>query len=62
MARGEWTLNHTDACRDDLQKLLLLGVSRERLVETFGFSGLPRLEKMLAERRPKLIEGDVADG
>lgn len=62
---GEVTVNHTDAAVDDLKRLLLLGVPREKLVETFGFSGLSRFEKMLAEREgralpaPKVIEGEV---
>jgi hypothetical protein len=56
---GELTLNHTDAALQDLRRLLELGVPREKLVETFGFSGLSRYEKMLAEkeaRAPRVIE------
>jgi hypothetical protein len=59
---GELTVNHTDAALNDLRALLALQVPREKLVEIFGFSGLSRYEKMLAEsdaRAPKLIEGEV---
>ena len=53
---GEVTVNHTDAAVRDLRALLELGVAREKLIEIFGFSGLSRYEKMLAERAPKVIE------
>jgi len=56
---GELTVNHTDQALNDLRALLELGVSREKLIEVFGFSGLSRYEKMLAEQGPKLIEGEV---
>lgn len=56
---GEVTVNHTDAALEQLRVLLGLGVPREKLVETFGFSGLERYEKMLAARAPKEIEGEV---
>jgi hypothetical protein len=59
---GELTVNHTDQALSDLRALLELGVAREKLIEVFGFSGLSRYEKMLAEadaRTPKLIEGEV---
>jgi phage terminase small subunit len=59
---GEVQHNHTDQALDDLRALLALQVPREKLVEVFGFSGLSRYEKMLAEqdaRAPKLIEGEV---
>jgi phage terminase small subunit len=59
---GEITHNHTDSAIEDLRRLLDLGVPREKLIETFGFSGLSRYERMLAEadaRAPKLIEGTV---
>lgn len=55
---GELTVNHTDSALNDLRTLMGLGVSREKLVEIFGFSGLSRYEKMLA---PKVIEGSVND-
>lgn len=58
---GEVTVNRTDAALDDLARLMALGVTREKLIETFGYSGLARYEKMLAERAPKLIEGEVVD-
>lgn len=59
---GELTVNHTDNALNDLRALVDLGVPREKLVEMFGFSGLSRYEKMLAEtdrQAPKLIEGEV---
>lgn len=56
---GSVTVNHTDAAIDDLRKLKALGVSREKLVETFGHSGLDRYERMLAVADAKLIEGKV---
>lgn len=63
---GEVTVNHTDAAVNDLRVLVGLGVAREKLVELFGFSGLERYEKMLAEqerRAPKVIEHqERADG
>lgn len=55
---GEVTVNHTDQALNDLKALLELGVARSKLEEIFGFSGLSRYEKMLAEV-PKLIEGEV---
>lgn len=59
---GEVAVNHTDSALQDLRVLKDLGVPREKLIEMFGFSGLSRYEKMLAEvdaRAPKLIEGEV---
>lgn len=61
---GTVTVNHTDAAVDDLARMLELGVSREKLIEAFGYSGLERYERMLADKRAreaKLIEGR-ADG
>jgi hypothetical protein len=43
-----------------LRVLLGLGVAEEKLVEMFGFSGLSRYEKMLAEQEAKGAEGDRA--
>lgn len=54
--------NHTDAAVNDLRMLLALGASEEKLIEAFGYSGLERYRKMLAEadaRAPKVIEGRV---
>jgi hypothetical protein len=60
---GEVMVNHTDSALNDLRALLELGVPREKLIEMFGFSGLSRYEKMLAETDrhapTKLIEGEV---
>lgn len=57
--RGEVTMNHTDAAVDDLRKLRALGVSRDKLLEVFGHSGLGRYERMLDEmdrKSGRLIE------
>jgi len=56
---GTVTVNHTDQALNDLRMLMDAGVPREKLVETFGFSGLERYERMLAEtdaKAPKVIE------
>jgi hypothetical protein len=56
---GELTVNHTDSALNDLRTLLALAVPEEKLIEIFGFSGLSRYRKMLAEtdaKAPKLIE------
>jgi hypothetical protein len=55
---GELTVNHTDAALTDLRTLIGLGVAEEKLVEIFGFSGLSRYRKMLAETdaKAKVIE------
>jgi hypothetical protein len=58
---GEVTVNHTDAAVEDLRRLKELGVSRERLLESFGAIGLDRYERLLAERTPKLIEGSAVE-
>lgn len=62
---GTVELNHTDAALADLRRLKTLGVPREKLLEIFGFSGLPRYEKMLAltDQRPKgeTLNLEVAD-
>lgn len=65
---GDLTVNHTDAALSDLRALLSLAVPEEKLVEIFGFSGLSRYRKMLAEtdaKAPKVIEhraDESADG
>jgi phage terminase small subunit len=56
---GEIAVDHTTAAIDDLRRLKTLGLSRERLLEIFGYSGLDRYERLLAERdarAPKVIE------
>jgi hypothetical protein len=53
---GEVVVNHTDAALEDLRRLKSLGVPREQLVETFGYSGLDRYERLLAGREIKVIE------
>lgn len=53
---GTVVVNHTDEAIADLRRLKALGVSREKLIETFGHSGLGRYEKMLAALDAKVIE------
>lgn len=56
---GSIDVNHTDEALADLRRLRDMGVPREKLVETFGFSGLSRYEKMLLEedaKAPKVID------
>jgi phage terminase small subunit len=60
---GEVTVDHTTAALEDLRRLKALGVAREKLVETFGFSGLDRYECLLLEhdaKQPKVIEPQPA--
>jgi phage terminase small subunit len=55
-------VDHSAEAVAQLRMLKSLDVAREKLEEVFGFSGLSRYEKMLAEadaRAPKLIEGTV---
>jgi phage terminase small subunit len=55
-------VDHSAEAVAQLRMLRSLDVAREKLEEVFGFSGLSRYEKMLAEadaRAPKLIEGTV---
>lgn len=62
---GTVTVNHTDQALNDLKMLRDMGASREMLVETFGFSGLERYEKMLADRSrligPPVMDGEVVE-
>lgn len=58
---GEVQINHTDRALEDLKNLLLLGVPREKLEETFGFSGLARYERMLAQREGRQLARPVVD-
>jgi hypothetical protein len=61
---GEVVVDHQTAALEDLRRLKALGVSRDKLIESFGFSGLGRYEKMLAEldgNQPKLIEGTAVE-
>jgi hypothetical protein len=57
---GTLTINHTDQALNDLKMLKDMGASREMLVETFGFSGLERYERMLADRAR--LAAPVIDG
>jgi len=61
---GEVNVNHTDQAVEDLRMMLSMGASREKLIEAFGYSGLPRLEKMLAEvdRRRAISNAPMIDG
>ena len=61
---GQVTFNHTEAAVADLRRLKELGVPREKLLESFGFSGLSRYEKLLeasekAKAVPAIIEGST---
>lgn len=62
---GEVAVNHTDAALNDLRALMALQVPRVKLEEIFGHTGLPRYEKMLAERErrlaPPVIEHEPAE-
>lgn len=54
---GKVEVDHTHAAVEDLRRMVALGVPREKLIETFGFSGLSRYEKLLAASEDaKLIE------
>lgn len=59
---GRVEVSHTDAAVEDLRRLMALGVPREKLLESFGFSGLSRYEKLLAASdAAKVIEAQPAD-
>lgn len=61
---GGVTVSRTEDALDTLRTLRSLGVPREKLVETFGFSGLARYEKLLdaaAAGEAKQIEGEVVE-
>ena len=61
---GSVTLNHTDQALNDLKMLKDMGAGRDMLIETFGFSGLERYERMLADRArlaAPVIDGEVVD-
>jgi hypothetical protein len=58
---GELTVNHTDAALNDLRTLIGLGVAEEKLIEIFGFSGLSRYRKMLAETDARRLAAPVVD-
>jgi hypothetical protein len=57
---GTVTVNHTDQALKDLEMLKGMGASREMLLESFGFSGLERYERMLADRAR--LAAPVVDG
>jgi hypothetical protein len=58
---GQIELNHTDQAVEDLRVMLDLGIPEEKLIETFGYSGLGRYRKMVESKygkgSPQLIEG-----
>lgn len=59
---GEVTVDHTDAAVADLRRLRELGLPREKLVETFGYSGLARYEKLLeAADKAKVVEAEIVN-
>lgn len=60
---GTVTINHTDAAVEDLRRLKALGVPRDKLIESFGFSGLSRYEKLLAaSEAAKAVVAMIDDG
>jgi hypothetical protein len=50
---GSVELNPTDRAVEDLKIMLDLGVPEDKLLETFGYSGLGRYKKMVAEKYGK---------
>lgn len=56
-------VDHTQAAVADLRRLRDLGVPRDKLVETFGFSGLSRYEKLLAieDKRNAPIDAEFTE-
>jgi len=58
---GEVLVSHTEQAVESLRILKDLGVSREKLEEMYGYSGLERYEGLLAKRAGgmKQIEGEV---
>jgi hypothetical protein len=49
----EHVTNRTDAALDSLEYLVSMQVPREKLIDTFGYSGLARYERMLEDRQRK---------
>lgn len=63
---GQVQVSHVDAAVEDLRRLVALGVPEERLIETFGHSGLSRYRKLLAasdaaKAVPAIIDGASHD-
>lgn len=58
-------VDHDAEAIAELRMLRSLGVAREKLVEVFGFTGLPRYERLLAaedgKRAPRIIEGTAVE-
>jgi hypothetical protein len=55
-------VDHNAQAIEQLRLLKGLGVTREKLVEVFGYSGLGRYERLLVERdQPKRISGPLPD-
>jgi len=62
--RGEITVNHTEEAIEQLRVLKGLGLPQPKLIELFGFSGLGRYERLLAEadsRQAKVIEAQPGE-
>lgn len=59
---GQVQVSHVDAAVEDLRRLIALGVPEEKLVETFGFSGLSRYRKLLAASDAAKAVPAVIDG
>jgi hypothetical protein len=55
-------IDHHREALDQLALMKRLGVSHDRLIEMFGYSGLGRYEAMLAERdKPKRVSGPAPE-
>jgi hypothetical protein len=51
--------DHDKAAVEDLRKCIELGLSEEKLIEAFGYSGLGRYRRMIAEEDAKLAQRGV---
>ena len=58
-------VDHDAEAVAQLRMLKGLGVAQDKLIETFGFTGLPRYERLLAledaKKAPRVIEGTAVE-
>ncbi len=54
-------VDHRRDAIEQLRSLKALGVAREKLEELFGFTGLPMLEKQLADQDAKTIDAEFTE-
>jgi phage terminase small subunit len=58
-------VDHDAEAIAELRMLKSLGVAQDKLIEVFGFTGLPRYERLLeiadAKKAPKVIEGTAVE-